>query len=127
VFATRRCIGRVARPVDHASATFCAGVPLPAGRFTWPGRAPFGVEAFLGFRPVIVADREGQPCVTRVTVFASTPSPTALVGFWMIPSQVCSRGRVRSSSVSAPSDPRAVLPLAPSQCFCCAIGRPGCA
>jgi len=56
VFATRRCIGRVARPAGHASATFCAGVPLPAGRFTWPGRAPFGVEAFSGFRPVIAAD-----------------------------------------------------------------------
>jgi hypothetical protein len=40
VFATRRCIGRVARPdAGHAPATFCAGVPLPAGRFTWPGRA----------------------------------------------------------------------------------------
>jgi hypothetical protein len=107
VFATRRCIGRVARPVDHASATFCAGVPLPAGRFTWPGRAPFGVEAFLGFRPVIATDNEVGPNVTRVTVFASTPFPTALVGFQMIPSQVCSRGRVRPS-VSAPSDPRAV-------------------
>jgi hypothetical protein len=35
---------------------FAAGVPLPAGRFTWPGRAPFGGEAFLGFRPVIAAD-----------------------------------------------------------------------
>jgi hypothetical protein len=55
----RRC------PVSRRSAT--------RGRVTWLGRAPFGVEAFLSFRPVNVADREGQPCVTRVTVSLSTP------------------------------------------------------
>jgi hypothetical protein len=74
----------------------------------WSG--PFGGEAFLGFRPVIVADREGRPSVTRVTVFAATPFPTALVGFWMIPSQVCSRGRVRCGR--AFPLPRTHLPFA---------------
>src|SRR5688500_13411866 len=45
---------------SHAPAlSSSAGVPLPAGRVTWPGRAPFRRrEACLGFRPVNLAGNE---------------------------------------------------------------------
>jgi len=38
---------RVAPPLVMRRRLSAAGVPLPAVRVTWPGRAPFGVEAFV--------------------------------------------------------------------------------
>ena len=106
-----RCIdSRASRPLRVMRRRLsAAGVPLPARRVTWPGRSPFGGEAFLGFRPVNVSDRDGPASgVTRVTVSLSTPCPDGAPGVPRVPSQACSRGRVR---VAFPR-PRTHVPFA---------------
>jgi hypothetical protein len=121
-----RCIdvARRARCGSCAGAFLRPAFRYPRGGLTWPGRSPFGGEAFLGFRPVNVPDARSASGVTRVTVSLSTPSPDGAPGVPSIPSQVCSRGRVRVAS----PHPRTHVPFAdlhPSRCFSRATGRPG--
>jgi hypothetical protein len=96
----------------------------PLGKITWPGRAPFGVEACFGFRPVNLADDKRQPVVTRVTVSLSTYCTRRRSwGFRLSLRRFDpADGRVR---VIHSLEPTCRLSNHPSQWFCCATGRPG--
>jgi hypothetical protein len=110
----------------HApAATFRAGVPLPSGDGSRGlVGSPFGGEAFLGFRPVIVAGARLAVChaCDGVAFDAFAPdgargvSEDALRRF----APAGGRGRV----VHSPG-PTCRLPIHRSQWFGCATGRPG--
>jgi len=108
--ATLRCIDPRRAPAARVMRRRLSapGVPLPALRFTWPGRAPLGVAKLCVFPSRERGRQRGRPFVTRVTVSLSTPvSRRRSWGcqMWPFAGLLPQAGEAR---VSAPSDPHAV-------------------
>jgi len=108
--ATLRCIDPRRAPATRVMRRRLSapGVPLPALRFTWPGRAPLGVAKLCVFPSRERGRQRGRPFVTRVTVSLSTPvSRRRSWGcqMWPFAGLLPQAGEAR---VSAPSDPHAV-------------------
>lgn len=126
--AARRCIDPCRARRGSCAVRSLGRRSATALRATWPGRVPFGGEAFLGFRPVIDLGRNDLASRPQFhacdgVAFDAFPDGTRGVSdiapfAGLLPPCGCVARFHRR-------EPTCRLPVHRSQCSCCAIGRPG--